>query len=156
FDDDRLFVASGDFTVLGIDPRVPGGGEVAQLSLAVKTLWSPSTINWLEGNIVRTRSGLLLAGCDNFYMYAIDPTRRGAEAIVWATIPGGFVWSCPALSPDESTLYFTSADCQLYALDPRDGTVRWSHAVGNLCTSSPAYADGVLVFGAFDGSIYGV
>jgi outer membrane protein assembly factor BamB len=154
----RVFFASGAFTIFEIDPA---SRAIVPISLATKPVWSPSSIAWLEANIVSSKDGRLYAGCDNFYMYCVDPGSGDPggpkAAVAWATLTGLFIWSACAFShPDQARVYFTAADNHLYALDAGTGAIYWSHDVGNLCTSSPAFVDGTLLFGCFDGKVYAV
>jgi eukaryotic-like serine/threonine-protein kinase len=54
------------------------------------------------------------------------------------------------------TLYFSSVDSTLYALDPRNGWVIWRFRLGKPSISSPCLADDYVFVGAADGFIYAV
>jgi eukaryotic-like serine/threonine-protein kinase len=60
--------------------------------------------------------------------------------------------SSPAVSGGR--VYFGSGDGEVYALDARDGAVRWKFHTGNVVHASPAVADGVLYVGSWDSYFY--
>lgn len=116
---------------------------------------SPSTIDWLEGNVTTDGHGHLYAGCDNFFFYAcqVDGAQLKPR---WSFATGFFIWSAAAFSADGSMGCFASADMTVYAFDPRQDTptLLWTAPLDNLCASSPAITrDGRVVVGAFDGRV---
>ena len=54
------------------------------------------------------------------------------------------------------SVFFGSGDGNLYALDRRNGALRWKFGTGDVVHASPAYADGVLYFGSWDSYFYAV
>ncbi|WP_440107736.1 outer membrane protein assembly factor BamB family protein [Acidovorax sp. BL-A-41-H1] len=117
---------------------------------------SPSTIDWLEGNVVTDGNGGLYAGCDNFFFYALRADAQGASKR-WAFATGFFIWSAAAFHPDGTMGCFAAADMTVYAFDPRSDApkILWTAPLDNLCASSPAITrDGRVMLGAFDGRIY--
>ena len=56
-------------------------------------------------------------------------------------------------TPD-GRLHVASRDGHLYLLRLADGTEAWSADIGSAISSSPAVADGMVVFGADDGRVY--
>ena len=86
-------------------------------------------------------------------VFAVD-AGTGAER--WRFATGAPVYSSPALSADETTLFIGSGDNRLRALDAATDTPRWSFATGNHVDASPALsADGSAVYvGSGDGSVY--
>jgi outer membrane protein assembly factor BamB len=77
--------------------------------------------------------------------------------IKWRRPTGDLAWSAPALW--NGTIYAGSDDDKLYALDPKDGSVRWSYQAGPCRThvgigpeAARCDVDGVTV--APDGTIY--
>jgi outer membrane protein assembly factor BamB len=81
-----------------------------------------------------------------------------AGALLWRSpLLGsrGAIDACPAMAPD-GTLYVTTADAQLAALDP-GGREKWSFGVGSDIKSSPAIGDdGTVYFGSRDRRFYAV
>jgi outer membrane protein assembly factor BamB len=73
---------------------------------------------------------------------------RRIVASPWQFAVGDWIRSSPAVAPDGS-VYFGSADNNLYALNP-DGTKRWAFAAGNIIESSPAIgSDGTIFIGSW-------
>lgn len=146
--DGTIYFASCDAGMYGLSPS---GEERWRLNLFEKrTHFTPSTIFWWEGNVVLGPNELLYAGNDDFNFYAIEPGR----GVRWAYLTGLHIWGAPAFG-DDGAVYFTSFDCNCYALDRSSGAVRWRTDTGNFVVSSPAIApDGAIHFGSFDGHVY--
>ena len=51
-------------------------------------------------------------------------------------------------------VYFGSGDGNVYALDAKSGSVRWTFKTGNVVHASPAIADGTLFIGSWDSWFY--
>jgi len=72
------------------------------------------------------------------------------EAIGTATISP----SAPAVGSD-GTLYFGSQDFNVYAVDPSDGTVKWSYTTAGRVRSRPAIgSDGTIYIPSQDNNLY--
>ncbi len=94
------------------------------------------------------------------YVYAVNPdgtvkwvfkTNEMQEG-VYATAPA--FKSSPAIGAD-GTIYIGCNNGYLYALNPRDGSIKWKFAAGDTIKSSPAVgADGTIYFGSYDGYLY--
>lgn len=54
------------------------------------------------------------------------------------------------------TVYVTSLDHHLYALDAETGALRWQHDVGKGSACQPVWLRGLILFGANDGNVYAV
>ena len=54
------------------------------------------------------------------------------------------------------TVYVTSLDHHLYALDAETGALRWQHDVGKGSACQPTWLRGLVLFGANDGNVYAV
>jgi outer membrane protein assembly factor BamB len=156
----RLYFPAGDFSLHGAlpgAPAFPGFGLQAHPD-------SPSTIHWLEGNVVTNGAGRLYAGCDNFFFYCCQDTSSGASTSMhnrWSFATGFFIWSAAAFTQDNKVGCVASADMTVYGFDPLaepgQPRVLWTSQLGNLCASSPAVtSDGRVVVGAFDGKVYGM
>lgn len=112
--------------------------------------FSPSTMYWWEGNAVVGPNGWIYAGCDDFHVYAMNPEGD----IQWKALTGCCVWSSACFGPD-NTLYISSFDFCVYAIDMQSGRVKWKRSMKNFVASSPMLApDGTLYVGSFDGSLY--
>ncbi len=64
------------------------------------------------------------------------------------------VWAAPLVVND--TLYFTSLDHNLYALDAKTLTYKWQLDLGGSAAETPAFADGVLYVGTFDSKMLAI
>src|ERR1051326_2512784 len=157
----NLFFPCGNYSLYCLQvppvPPPPKSGKSICDSLGRRslknTVSSPSTIDWLEGNVVDDNAGNLFAGCDNFFLFCCNQQKE--NFFKWGFPTGLFIWSACAFSPDQNALYFVSADMTCYALDPASGKELWERQIGNLSTSSPAVTvDNRVIFGAFDGKIY--
>jgi outer membrane protein assembly factor BamB len=100
-----------------------------------------------------SEDGTLFFGSHDRSVYAVAPDG----AIKWRHPTNDLVWSAPALGT--GVVYVGSDDDKLYALDQKDGTLRWSYTAGPCRTQigvGPEAArcdvDGVTV-GA-DGNVY--
>lgn len=87
--------------------------------------------------------------------------RRGGPAPakspreLWKLPLGGVVAGSPTLGPD-GTIYVTSHDHALYAVDPA-GKLKWKLATGDRSWSTPAVAkDGTIYLGSDDDHLYAV
>ena len=55
----------------------------------------------------------------------------------------------------DGTIYVGSYDHNLYAFNPKDGSLKWRFTTGNVIWSSPAVAlDGTIYVGSYDGNLY--
>jgi outer membrane protein assembly factor BamB len=73
----------------------------------------------------------------------------------WRFRTGGAIFSTPLVSPDGKTVYVGSHDRHVYAVNTKDGTLRWRHATGERVWSSPALGqDGTLYVGSDDDHVY--
>jgi outer membrane protein assembly factor BamB len=101
--------------------------------------------------------GLVYAGAVNGVLYALD-YDTGRE--VWRFSADRDIWSTPLL--DGSTLYVTSLDRHVYALNASDGTLLWQFPdngeemeprMGAIVGTPTLYED-VLYFGSFNNRVY--
>jgi len=72
--------------------------------------------------------------------------------------PWQYFLSSPILDLNEKdlTLYFGSSDGNLYALDAKDGKLKWKFKTGNLVHSTPALYNGKVYVGSWDAYLYAV
>ena len=98
----------------------------------------------------------------NWWMFHHDAQHTGrstatgpsSPALKWNCSTNGDVQSSPAFSAN-GTVYITSEDHNLYALNPATGTVKWSFATGSAIAASPAVnMDGTIYVGSWDGKLY--
>jgi len=98
--------------------------------------------------------GSIYVGANNSNMYALTP----AGTLRWlfeAEREVAGIWSTPALSLDDRTLYFGANKGGIYAVDCESGTLRWQFDVYGSVYSSPTLdSQGVLYTGSSIGHVY--
>ena len=121
-------------------------------------------ISWWNGESTGA-FGILFGGgvsYDNGRIYATSglgdvaayDATTGAE--IWRVRPGGPMRGAPTIANDN--VYVTSQDNQLYALNPADGSVRWTgsgtlETAGVFGTAAPAASQGTVVAGFSSGEL---
>jgi outer membrane protein assembly factor BamB len=76
---------------------------------------------------------------------------------LWSYNTSGAITTCPAFVPEYNTIYFTSHNGYLYAVNTIDGSLKWKYLAGDAIQSSPAIGpDGTIYFGCNDGYLYAV
>src|SRR3954469_13166800 len=99
---------------------------------------------------------------DNGRLYATSGAGDAAAldaktgAIAWTVRPGGPLRGAPTIANDN--VYVITQDNQLFALNPADGSVRWTGAgaveiAGVLGAAAPAAAQGTVVAGYSSGEL---
>jgi outer membrane protein assembly factor BamB len=67
------------------------------------------------------------------------------------------IWSTAVLSPDASVLYFTANKGGVYALNTRDGSLKWQFPIfGSVYSSAALDARGTLYTASTVGSVYAI
>jgi outer membrane protein assembly factor BamB len=90
----------------------------------------------------------LYVPCSDEILYATD--LQGGKR--WSFNSGQALWSKPAIK--ENTLYLSSMNRNLYALNAKDGNVIWKQDAGGAIVSTPALSeDGILYVGTFSKEI---
>ncbi len=83
---------------------------------------------------------------------AAAPDAPAATGKSWETALGGRLTQ-PVIAA--GTVFVAARDRDtVYALDARDGTVRWTCTTGGQTDTPPTYHDGLLIFGSADGCVY--
>ncbi|MFX1450918.1 MAG: PQQ-binding-like beta-propeller repeat protein, partial [Promethearchaeota archaeon] len=109
--------------------------------------------NWFESDFTFSRSGRLLAGCDDFAFYQIDPetmTLTVPEFMtrnqIWSGSPTGFA--------PEGDHYFGCLDTYFRSVDD-NGELRWEYPIYGMAGASPTILDdGSVVIGSGNNNIY--
>jgi len=105
--------------------------------------------------------GSLFAG--DIAMFRGDPAHSGVysspatpslASVKWKFKTGSKIVSSPAVV--DGTVYFGSADRNIYAVNAADGSLRWKFPTRGGVNSSPAVAGGSVYFGSLDGNFYAV
>ncbi len=126
-------------------------GTLYVLSLATgEKLWSLPISHSLWSAPVTDGKLVYLTSLDHF-LYAIDPQAR---QVVWKTDLGGPAPGSPVLSADGTTLYVGSFASKIFAVNPADGSLRWSSKTNDWIWGSPVF-NGSFVYAAdISGQIY--
>ncbi len=135
-DDQKMLAISYDQHLYTIDD-----------TLAQATVAEGRTIDGYTGHAVTD----MVASADLIYValnakdvVALD---RNTLDVKWKTTTEHGVWGKPLLVED--TLYFTSLDHFLYAVDAKTGTQKWTIDLLGAATGTPLFANGKLYIGSF-------
>jgi len=125
-------------------------------------VWRARTQGTVVSSPAVTASAVFI-GSNDHHLYCL---RRDSGRVLWAFDAKSAVASSPTVFA--GMVAFTTADGHLMALDGATGRLRWRLATGptvpfpwgyesgDIWTSSPTYADGLLLAGAGDGGLYAV
>jgi outer membrane protein assembly factor BamB len=107
----------------------------------------------LFGGGVAYADGRLYATNGSGYAAALDAAKGG---IFWTVRPGAPLRGAPTIANDN--VYVISQDNQMFALNPADGTTRWTGSgaveiAGVLGAAAPAAAQGTVVAGFSSGEL---
>ena len=98
--------------------------------------------------------GTIYIGANNSNFYAITPAGQ-QKWLYEAERELAGIWSTAALSADASVLYFGANKGGIYALNTRDGSLKWQFPIFASVYSSPALdARGTLYSGSTVGVVY--
>lgn len=101
---------------------------------------------------VAVDDGNLYYGTRGKHVFALDAATGGQK---WFADTAGEVWATPALSAD--TLYVTSLDGSLYALDKTNGREKWRFAAaGSGIAAKPVVSGDAVYVGSFDNKLYSI
>jgi outer membrane protein assembly factor BamB len=114
--------------------------------------WAVSTGGIIFSSPTIDSSGNLFVGSNNNQVHAISSADGSTN---WTFTTGNWVDTTPALSHDESIVYFGSWDNKLYAVHVETGAETWSFETNSFIQSSPAVGlDGKIYFGSMDSIFY--
>ena len=100
--------------------------------------------------------GTIYVGANNSNFYAVDPNGQ-QKWLYEAERELAGIWTTAALSPDASVLYFGANKGGMYALNTRDGSLKWQFPVYGSIYSSPALdAQGTLYTGTSIEQVYAI
>jgi outer membrane protein assembly factor BamB len=98
--------------------------------------------------------GTIYVGANNSNFYAIDPSGQ-QKWLYEAERELAGIWTTAALSADASTLYFGANKGGIYALNTRDGSLKWQfNIVGSIYGSPALDAVGTLYTGSTVGHVF--
>ncbi|MCK5773903.1 MAG: PQQ-binding-like beta-propeller repeat protein [Thermoplasmata archaeon] len=95
----------------------------------------------------------VLFGTVNGTLYNLDP---GTGDLLWTHRMGGPIEATPTYSPDTGLIIAADNTGMVKAIHATNGTVKWvwQSGTGGDIRSSPLVADGRVVFGSYDDSVY--
>ncbi len=100
--------------------------------------------------------GTIYVGANNSNFYAIDPSGQ-QKWLYEAERELAGIWTTAALSADSSVLYFAANQGGVYALNVRDGSLKWKFPIFASVYSSPALdARGTLYTGSTVGHVFSI
>jgi eukaryotic-like serine/threonine-protein kinase len=158
-----VLFATRDRHFLAIDAR--NGAERWRMALGadVPWPWGYESGDFFLSSPVYSRGFVLFGGGDG-KLYSV---RAADGRVRWQLPTGGRVRSSPAVDGD--LVFVGSADGKMYAAELETGKLRWTYDTEGVrlksadfgydrrtIQSSPAVANGVVVFGARDGFLYAV
>jgi outer membrane protein assembly factor BamB len=155
-------VATGNTVTLTVSASDPDGDTLSYVwvSTAGTIGGSGASITWVAPSTV----GVYAVTCSVSDGNGHSVPRASLVSVVdpgtpkWVFATGAPITAVPAIGSD-GTVYVASTDGELYALNPGDGTQKWSFSTtGNSpINSSPAIgSDGTLYFGDDSGLVYAV
>jgi outer membrane protein assembly factor BamB len=74
-------------------------------------------------------------------------------SLKWTYETRGYISSSPAIG-DDGTVYYGSYDGKLYALNPQDGSLKWSYQMGHIWSSPAIGEDCTVYIGSGDNWLY--
>jgi outer membrane protein assembly factor BamB len=100
--------------------------------------------------------GTIYIGANNSNFYAIDPSGQ-QKWLYEAERELAGIWTTACLSQDNQTLYFAANKGGMYALNTRDGSLKWQYNIFGSVYSSPALdSRGVVYTGSTIGQVIAI
>jgi outer membrane protein assembly factor BamB len=115
-------------------------------------LWRFDAGSQLRSTAALDRSGHAYFGTYNGTVFCLN-TNPTPPTVAWS-VETGWVGSSPMLGPD-GTIYVGTRTCTFCALNPADGSVKWSYSTGGDVDSTAAISDNGRVYvSSSDGLLY--
>lgn len=140
FDDSTLLAIAYDQHLYKIDTTLAQANGEAQ------------TIDGYSGHSVTDLTAsddLIYVALNAKDVVALD---RATLDVKWKAATEHGVWGKPLLV--DGTLYFSSLDHNLYAVDAESGAPKWTLDLGGAATSTPLFVDGKLYIGSFARAVF--
>jgi eukaryotic-like serine/threonine-protein kinase len=104
-------------------------------------------------------SGHVIFGSNDNHVYCVDSTINppmgvNTPRVIWNDSANNQVWSSPYAY--NQVIFVGSYDYNLYALNIRDGGIKWKFATTGLIKSSPLAYKGMVYVGSYDKRLYAV
>ncbi|QHE53712.1 PQQ-binding-like beta-propeller repeat protein [Pontibacillus sp. HMF3514] len=131
-------------------------GDIYSYDLINKEMnWQAKAPNWIHSELIYMNNQLFVGYGNRFFhedgtrgtkksgLLSLDPSTG---EILWKFETKGEVMPTPAFY--DNTVYATTGDRHLYAIDPKTGTEKWKLDIGHVASmSSPNIKDGILYVG---------
>ena len=75
-------------------------------------------------------------------------------SLIWKANLNNKIISSPTIDERDNSVFVGSDEGNMTCLDTRDGTVKWSHSVGDKVQSTPALKGKLISFGSNNGVFY--
>lgn len=153
-DGERVFLAFGP-RVLAYDPETQTQNWIYPAEDSAVQFYSTPAINGEQivfGDY--GRPGGFFSPRVTTSIYALENVDSGAPREIWINSEAATdKVVAPPLFAD-GTLYVGTADNNILALSPEDGSLLWEYETGHAIWGQPAYADGVLYVTSMDHAVY--
>ena len=146
-------VVFGGVVFIAVEYPAPDGKVFLVRAATGEVLWSTPSLGQFPHSSVTIDAarGLLFVGANNGVLFCFDYVGR---QLVWAYPTGGAIKSTAALAGD--TVYVTSWDSKLHAVEIATGQVRLTYATSATSMSSPSVFADTAYFGSDDHLLYAV
>ena len=146
-------VLYGDFVFIAVEFRYPDGQVFVLDAETGKTIWStPALGNHPHSSVtIDPERGYFFVGANNGLFFCFDFVSKTE---VWRVQTDDAIKSTAAVDGD--TVYITSWDHKLYAIDIDSGRERFTVESQSRSMSSPSVFDGRVYFGSHDSKLYAV
>jgi outer membrane protein assembly factor BamB len=139
-DDKTLYVGAYNKHVYGFSQTAPSSAPVALSSTVGTDRYTGSAA--IKGDIVYIGKG------DK----GMQAFNRKENTLLWDFSDAkGATWSTPVIIDD--TVYFTSLDHNLYALNAADGSLKWKLDLGGAVAGTPLHNENHLYVGTFSNEL---
>jgi len=148
--DGRAYQLPVRLSLAGRSTTVQNG--VTRVTTTPAPIWTTNVGGEVQGKVITSGSVLLVPSMGGA-LVALD-AATGRE--LWRVKTGGPVFSTPHADAATNTVYFGSADHDVYAADLSTGAVKWRAKTGGAVFAGAATAGGVVCIASADTTIYGL
>lgn len=106
-------------------------------------------------------AGHIIFGSNDNRVYCIDSSINplggvNTPRVIWSDSTNNQVWSSPFANSNSQVIFVGSYDYSLYALNIKDGSIKWNFATTGLIKSSPLAYKGLVYVASYDKRLYAV
>lgn len=149
-----IAIPGGDGYIHAVDKKT-GASRWAFQATGVdeKMHMSGIVVNSFEGNVTEGPNGILYAGSDNGYMYALE---QATGKKLWELETKMMIWSSPGFHSSEGWMVFGSLDHHLYLVNAQDGKLLDKMKLEGDVKASPAVDGNTVYVGSAGGKFYSI